>query len=205
MNQGVNGVKIALVLKNCVSNAFLMSDLITCDGGKMRKIVFFCVLMVSIFSVAQDLLEKVALNASFYETFNPSQLKLTILDAINLTNEKDVIAAYLARVENNVVWIVLSFKYEYGISTLENKILWKKPIQMNHFTYAVGLREAISLTVMSIGKNVLFGVHQSDSWVVGNNKNIAFVSMKTPAILKIDSSPEIFKQIQQEILKRQQK
>jgi hypothetical protein len=122
-----------------------------------------------------------------------------------LTNEKDVIAAYLARVENKIVWIVLSFKYEYTISTSESQILSKKPIQIKPFTYAVGLREAISLTVMSIGKNVLFGVHQSDSWAVGNNKNIAFVSMKTPAILKIDSSPEIFKQIQQEILKRQQK
>ncbi|MBC7122266.1 MAG: hypothetical protein H5T94_03345, partial [Pseudothermotoga sp.] len=53
--------------------------------------------------------------------------------------------------------------------------------------------------------NVLFGVYRSDSWVVGNNKNMAFVSMKTPAILRIDSSPEVFKQVQQEILKKQQK
>lgn len=171
----------------------------------MRRIVVFCFLLVSILSVTQDFMERVVLNASLYETLDFSQINLTILDAINLTNEKDVVAAYLTLVENKLVWIVLSLKYEYTISTSKARILSKKPIQIKPFTYIVGLREAISLTVMSIGKNVLFGVYRSDSWVVGNNKNIAFVSMKTPAILRIDSSPEVFKQVQQEILKKQQK
>ncbi|MGB9789998.1 MAG: hypothetical protein ACPLTP_05125 [Thermotoga caldifontis] len=170
----------------------------------MRKILLICSLLLSIFIFGENLLEKVVLNAQLYETVNFSQLKLTILDAINLTNEKDVVAAYLAQVDKKIVWVVLTFNHEYGISVEEAKILWKKPLETRFFAYAVGLREAISLAVMSIGKNVLFGVYQTDSWLVGNNKNLATVSMKTPAILKIESTQDVFKKVQQEMLKRQQ-
>ncbi|KAF2957698.1 hypothetical protein AS159_08570 [Thermotoga sp. Ku-13t] len=170
----------------------------------MRKTLLICSLLFSIFIFGENLLEKVVLNAQLYETVNFSQLKLTILDAINLTNEKDVITAYLTRMDKKIVWVVLTFNHEYGISAEEAKILWKKPLETRFFTYAVGLREAISLAVMSIGKNVLFGVYQTDSWLVGNNKNLATVSMKTPAILKIELTQEVFKKVQQEMLKRQQ-
>lgn len=171
----------------------------------MRRFVLLCFSLAMVLAFGQDSLERIVLNSSFYKTVSTSQFKLTILDAINLTNEKDVVTAYLSLVGNNVVWIVLTFKHEYGISAVEQKILWKKPIEIKPFTYSVGLREAISLTVMSIGKNILFGAYRADNWVVGNNEKLAFVSMKTPAILRIDSTQEIFKQVQQEMLRKQKK
>ncbi|MCS7175944.1 hypothetical protein [Pseudothermotoga sp.] len=170
----------------------------------MRKPLFLCLVFISISMFSQTLLEKVAISSQMYGSLDPNQLKLTILDAINLTNEKDVIAAYLTKIEKDFVWIVVTFRYEYVVSVTEPKIISKKPLETAVFTYSVGLRDAISLTVMSIGKNILFALYQPEGWLVGNDKNLAVVSMKTPAILRIDQSPTLFRQVQQEILRKQQ-
>lgn len=169
-----------------------------------RRFAFLYLVIVSILAFSQTLLERVVLNSQLYNTLDLTQLKLTILDAINLTGEKEVIAAYLTTLEKRPVWIVLTFRYEYVVSAVEPKIISKKPLETRAFTYSVGLREAISLTVMSIGKNIMFAVYEAEGWLVGNNKNLAYVSMKTPAILRVDDSQNLFRKVEQEILRKQQ-
>lgn len=158
------------------------------DGGLMRKTLTFIVLLLTIFAIAQNNLSEIVKRinelSNLYNTFNLGTLKVSILDAINLSKEKNVIATYLDFVNNLPIWVVVTTHNQIKIDPYTGKIFSSQQSSYQATAYTVPLKDAISLAFVSIGKGIFFAFrYDENTWLVGSKEQLAFVSTKTPAVL----------------------
>lgn len=155
----------------------------------MRKtVVLLLLILVGILIIAQNDLTNVIKRVNelnnLYNTFDLNTLKISILDAINNSKEKDVIATYLDFVNNSPIWVVLTTKNQIRVDPYTGKIFSSQQANYQVPTYTVSLKDAISLAFVSIGKGIYFAfLYDENTWLVGSKEQLAYVSTKTPAVL----------------------
>lgn len=154
----------------------------------MRKTLVFLLLLFVVFAIAQndlsDIIKKINELTNLYNTFNLSTLKITILDAINNSKEKNVIATYLDFVNNSPMWVVVTTHNQIKIDPYTGKIFSSQQIAYKASEYTVPLKDAISLAFVSIGKGIFFAFQYDEStWLIGSKEQLAYVSTKTPAVI----------------------
>lgn len=154
----------------------------------MRKAVVFLLLLMVALSMAQSDLSNIVKRINelndLYSSFNLNSLKISILDAINNSKEKDVIATYLDFVNNSPMWIVVTTRNQISIDPYTGKIFSSQQITYQTPAYTVPLKDAISLAFVSIGKGIFFAFqYDENTWLIGSKEQVAYVSTKTPAVI----------------------
>ncbi len=154
----------------------------------MRKTIVLLFLVFANIVLTQDdltnAIDRINELISVYSQFDLSTLKVSILDAINISKKKNVIATYLDFVNNFPVWVVLTVEDKTLIDPYTGKIISSQQYNHKPVTYTVSLKDAISLAFVSTGKGIYFAFLNDDgTWLIGSKEQIVHVSTKTPAVL----------------------
>ncbi|MEJ5229225.1 MAG: PepSY domain-containing protein [Pseudothermotoga sp.] len=154
----------------------------------MRKTIFLVLLFFTTIVLTQNdpvsLVKRINELSDLYKNFDLNALKISILDAINNSKEKDVVAVYLDFVNSSPVWVVQTPTNRIRIDPYTGKIISTQSYSYRASTYAVSLKDAISLAFISIGKGIYYAFfYDENTWLIGSKEQLVHVSTKTPVVL----------------------
>ncbi|GAB4307375.1 hypothetical protein [Pseudothermotoga elfii] len=156
----------------------------------MRKYISF-LLFAMIFTgvfCQSDYLQRIDELSDFYFSFDLNTIKLSILDAIRATGQKDVIAAYLDFVNNSPVWVVVTASSSIYVNPFTGRMNVSANSYLYRISYPVSLEDAISLAFVSGGRDIFFAFLQNQSnWIIGTTKRLITVSTRAPVVISIQS------------------
>ncbi|AEH51268.1 hypothetical protein [Pseudothermotoga thermarum] len=161
----------------------------------MRKIFVLILVCISLVNFSQDFLARIKEIQAFYDALDLSLVKVSILDAVRISGIKDPMVCYLDLSKDEYVWVVLSVVERVEISAIDGRMLARSTLKMDNYSYSINLQNAISLAILSIGKNVLFAYPTHEGWIVGTKEKVAAVSMKTTAVIWIKDRREYFESL----------
>ncbi len=164
----------------------------------MKKLLILIFLFFSLIMIAQeDFLQSIKKLQPVYDKLNFSSVKISILDAVKKSEAKEVIACYLNFSSDKLIWIVLTPTEKFEISSSDAKILKRSPVKIsNHVTYPLSLQNAVSLAILSIGKDILFSYPTDEGWIVGSKSHVAAVSMKTAVVIWVKPRSDYFESLE---------